>query len=156
MLGDSKIEVKEVEQEIEITIRIKKSDIGKKRYERIINLIKMIMEGYLGWILGPSKIEKGQEGKSWKTKPIDSLSRLVYGLVIPPRNKLKKLYETIEWGKIDKICEEAYKKGKRGAPAYAPQMMYRILVLMFISGTPFERETLRRCYPGSGSSQSAT
>jgi transposase len=37
-----------------------------------------------------------------------------------------------------------YKNQERGAPAYPPQVLFRVLVLMFISGTPFESATLQR------------
>lgn len=139
-VGNSRVKV--TEKGIEITIE--KEGLGKKRWEIIVGIIKMIIEGGLSWILKPSQIERGKTGKRWKNKGIDSLSCLMYGLVIPRENKLKKLYEAIKWEKIDEICGEGYKNEKRGAPAYAPQKIYRILVLMFVSGTPFERETLRR------------
>ena len=46
---------------------------------------------------------------------------------------------------IDVECaDRIYKNQVRGAPAYAPQVLFRILVLMFVSGTPFESTTLQR------------
>ncbi len=64
--------------------------------------------------------------------------------MIPLNHPLRKLYEAIDWAKIDKMCGPVYENQKRGAPAYPPQVMFRVLVLMFYSGTPFESATLRQ------------
>ena len=75
---------------------------------------------------------------------IDTLSYLLYALMIPINHPLRKLYEAIDWSNIDELCASVYKNQVKGAPAYPPQVLFRILVLMFYSGTPFESATLRR------------
>lgn len=75
---------------------------------------------------------------------IDGLSCLLHALLIPLNHPLRILYETIDWSQIDQMCASEYKNQVKGAPAYPPQVMFRILVLMFYSGTPFESATLRR------------
>ena len=139
-IGNSRIEI--TKDSVKITIR--KECFGKKRWGQIVELIKLIISGSVGWLILPSTIGEGKGGKRWKSKQIEGISYIIYGLMIAPQNKLKRIYKAIDWSKIDEMCEEVYKNEKRGAPAYAPQMMYRILVLMFYSGTPFESETLRR------------
>ena len=75
---------------------------------------------------------------------IDGLSYLLFVLMVPGDHPLRELYEAYEWHKIDEKSASEYKNGKKGAPAYPPQVIFRILVLMFQSGTPFESQTLQR------------
>jgi transposase len=74
----------------------------------------------------------------------DGLSYLLFVLMIPKSHGLRKLFDAIDWHKIDEQCAAVYKNGAKGAPAYPPQVLFRILVLMFYSGTPFESATLQR------------
>ena len=75
---------------------------------------------------------------------IDALSGLLYVLMIPINHPLRSLYDAIDWAQLEQLCASVYKNQKTGAPAYPPQVLFRILVLMFYSGTPFESATLRR------------
>jgi len=68
----------------------------------------------------------------------------LYHLLIPSSNEFRKLYEAFDWHEIDAECSAVYKNQKLGAPAYAPQVLFRILVLMYVSGTAFESRTLSR------------
>ena len=42
------------------------------------------------------------------------------------------------------MCASEYKNQVKGTPAYPAQVLFRILMLMYYSGTPFESMTLRR------------
>ena len=75
---------------------------------------------------------------------MDVLSYLLYSILIPRNHELVKLYEAFEWEEIDEECKDKYKNQKTGAPAYAPQVLFRILVLMYVSGTAFESRSLSR------------
>ena len=91
----------------------------------------------------PSEIK--EEGDTrWKKSKMDVLSCLLYSILIPRNHELVKLYEAFDWSEIDKECKDKYKNQKTGAPAYAPQMLFRILVLMYVSGTAFESRSLSR------------
>lgn len=57
---------------------------------------------------------------------------------------MRRLFSAIDWYQIDERCATVYQNAERGAPAYAPQVLFRILLLMFSSGTPFESATLLR------------
>ena len=60
---------------------------------------------------------------------IDVLSILLYALMIPKSHPLRKLFDAIDWKSIDSQCADAYENAKTGAPAYPPQVLFRILVL---------------------------
>jgi transposase len=86
----------------------------------------------------------GQPAPRWKPRVLDGLSYLLFVLLIPPGHPLRQLYAAFDWATSDAQCAEVYKNQARGAPAYAPQVLFRILVLMYVSGTPFESATLLR------------
>lgn len=53
-------------------------------------------------------------------------------MVILPSHKLVHLIQVIDWDRIDEWCAEAYENGKRGAPAYAPQVLFRMLLQLVL------------------------
>jgi transposase len=98
----------------------------------------------LSWIARPSWIPVIPGQPRWKRLSCDGLTRLLYALLIPPTHPLRALFEAFDWAWIDGQCAPPYRNRHGGAPAYAPQMLFRVLVLMFVSGTPFESATLAR------------
>jgi len=132
-----------------MTISIPRSYWSKRQWERIVQVVTQLMAAGLMWISAPSTIESvagsGEKaGPRWKNMSIDGLSRLLYALMIPGNHPLRRLYDAFDWGSIDRLCASEYKNQGKGAPAYPPQVLFRIIVLMFYSGTPFESATLRQ------------
>ena len=107
----------------------------------------MLLLNDRSWVEKPSESSNSTAGEGqprWKVMSIDALSALLFALMIPKSHPLRKLFDAIDWTSIDKQCADAYENADKGAPAYPPQVLFRILVLMFASGTPFESATLQR------------
>ena len=132
-----------------MTISIPRSHWSKKQWEWIVRVVTQLIIAGLSWITAPSAIEavpgsEGEAGPRWKKMRVDGLSRLLYALMIGDKHPLRRLYDAFDWGQIDRLGASEYKNGGKGAPAWPPQVLFRIIVLMFYSGTPFESATLRR------------
>lgn len=132
-----------------MTITIPRSYWTKRQWNRLVQLVSQLVVTGLGWVVAPSTISAvpstpDSPSPRWKRMSLDALSCLLYGLMIPLDHSLPKLYAAIDWARIDELCAPEYKNQVKGAPAYPPQVLFRILVLMFYSGTPFESATLRR------------
>ena len=80
----------------------------------------------------------------WKHITLDVFSFLVYLLVIPAGHKLVQLIQAIDWSEIDRRCAGAYKNAKHGARAYAPQVLFRLLLLLFLYNLAFESELVQQ------------
>ncbi len=135
--------------EKELSIAIPRNYFSQKVWQDLEELAVEIASIGLGWVVGPSTIAPvastvGNGPPRWRRMSLDVLSYLLFVLLIPAGHPLRKLYEAYDWHKIDEKCASVYRNQKRGAPAYPPQVMFRILVLMFYSGTPFESTTLSR------------
>lgn len=94
-------------------------------------------QGALEWLRRPFQTSE-QAGARWKKISLDLFSLVVYILLIHPGHKLVKLIRAIDWSEIDRRCAVPYKNAKRGAPAYAPQVLFRMLLLMVLYGLLFE------------------
>jgi transposase len=94
------------------------------------------------WLHIPFQVAQ-QTGARWKKIALDTFSQVVYLLVIPPGHKLVQLIQAIDWDKIDEMVAEVYENGKRGARAYAPQVLFRMLLLMALYGVCFESQLVR-------------
>ena len=130
-----------------LAINIPRSYWSKKEWQWLVQVVTQLMGAGLMWITAPSTIGSGQTDKGgarWKNIKIDGLSRLLYALMIPDKHPLRGLYDAFDWERIDQLCAPEYKNGAKGAPAYPPQVLFRIMVLMVYSGTPFESATLRQ------------
>ena len=92
---------------------------------------------HLEWLCIPFQVAQ-QRGARWKEPILDTFSLIVYLLVISPGHKLVQLIQTIDWDRIDEWSAAAYENGEHGAPAYAPQMLFRMLLLMALYGVCFE------------------
>ena len=133
--------------EKEFTISIPRISWTKKQWNGLFNTVFHLIVSSLAWVTAPSTSSNSStdEGQPrWKLMTIDGISSLLFALLIRPTHPLRKLFNAIDWAEIDERCAAVYKNEKQGAPAYPPQVLFRILVLMFYSGTPFESATLLR------------
>jgi len=128
-----------------LTIAIPRRHWSARSWAWLVTLLTQVLGGGLAWVLAPAAGgAAANPGPRWKQLGIDGLSYLLFVLLIPAEHRLRQLYAAFDWAMIDTQCAEVYKNQERGAPAYAPQVLFRILVLMFVSGTPFESTTLLR------------
>ncbi len=132
-----------------LNIFIPRSYLTKKQWGRLVGIVSQLVVTGLVWVTAPSSIapvpsDPDNPSPRWKRMSLDALSCLLYALMVPLNHPLRKLYKVIDWSQIDQLCASVYKNQVKGAPAYPPQALFRVLVLMFYSGTPFESKTLRR------------
>ncbi len=123
-----------------LSISLVRSQWSARQWAWLVNVLAQVLGAGLGWVLAPTAISVaasagGSSAPRWKPLVIDGLSYLLFVLLIPPEHTLRKLYTAFDWSRIDAQCAEVYKNQVRGASAYPPQVVFRILVLMFISGT---------------------
>jgi transposase len=146
-LGASSLELSEEG----LTITILQSFWRKRQWQWLVQMLNQLCSDGLGWISAPTEArpsaaaaDEAQPKPRWKWLPLDGLSYLLFGLLIPASHPLRSLYAAFDWLQIDERCATVYHNQRRGAPAYRPQVLFRVLVLMFYSGTPFESATLQR------------
>ncbi len=132
----------------QLAIIIPREHWSKRQWKWLVDIMARLIVAGMTWVMEPATIEQLTDPDKpmprWKRMYIDGLSYLLFVLMVPADHPLRKLYETYEWHKIDEKSASEYKNKKKGAPAYPPQVMFRILILMFQSGTPFESQTLQR------------
>ena len=127
-----------------LTVTMARSLWTPHQWNTLVALVLSFISQGLSWISSPSWIPTIPGQPRWKCLSCDGLTRLLFALLIPPTHPLRTLFDAFDWAWIDGDCATAYRNRHGGAPAYAPQMLFRVLVLMFVSGTPFESATLRR------------
>jgi transposase len=135
--------------EKEINIIIPRSHLSKMHWGKLVEIVLKIAGMGLAWVVGPSTIAAlpstaDKPAPRLRRMRIDALSYLLFVLLIPPNHRLRKLYQAIDWPKIDEMCAHVYENHQQGSPAYPPQVLFRVLVLMCYSGTPFESATLQQ------------
>ena len=109
-----------------------------KQWLRLLHLLGDAAQ-WPTWLAIPFQVAP-QTGARWKKIALDIFSQIVYLLVIPPDHKLVQLIQAIEWRRIDELAAAAYANGQRGARAYAPQVLFRMLLLMALYGVSFESQ----------------
>jgi len=130
-----------------LTLTISRSFFTLRQWQWLVGLLTDLIAAGLAWVLAPIRLApSSDEGTRprWRQVSLDWLSILLFQLLIPRGHPLRQLFTAIEWHKIDDRCATVYHNSGRGAPAYPPQMLFRILILMFYSGTPFESATFLR------------
>ena len=127
-----------------LTITIARTVWPPRLWNALIALLLSSLSQGLTWIVHPSWIPPIPGQPRWKQISCDGFTRLLFALLISPTHPLRALFDAFDWAWIDGHCALPYRNQHSGAPAYAPQMLFRALVLMFLSGTPFESATLRR------------
>ncbi|MCP4701359.1 MAG: transposase, partial [Gammaproteobacteria bacterium] len=101
--------------------------------------------GRLVWIMAPGLASNAGDSRArWKVMTIDALTYFLFALMIRSSHPLRKIFFAVDWQTIDERCAAVYENGRLGAPAYPPQVLFRIMALMFLSGTPFDSATLLR------------
>lgn len=119
-----------------LTVHVARWHFTPKQWLRLGERLAQAQEA-LEWLRRPFQTSE-QAGARWKKIPLDLFSLVVYILLIHPGHKLVKLIQAIDWNELDRRCAEPYKNAKRGAPAYAPQVLFRMLLLMALYGLLFE------------------
>jgi len=78
--------------------------------------------------------------RPWRYRALDWLSQIVYLLLIPVDHFLARLDREIVFSFVDEVCAPYYKwqPGKRGRSPWPAQLMFRLLLLMFLYGVPYE------------------
>jgi len=130
-----------------LTIHISSAFWSKKQWGFLLHLIMGQLSSGLNWLTAPisgGNMTSERGNGRWKILKLDCLSILIFIFMIKRTHLLRQLFSVIDWQKIDERCQSTYHNKERGAPAYAPQVLFRILLLMFSSGTPFESATLLR------------
>jgi transposase len=119
-----------------MTVHIASWHFTPKQWRRVVGRQVQARE-QLEWLQLPFQTAE-QEGARWKKITLDVCSQVIYVLLIDPGHKLVQLLQAIDWGEIDRRCAEVYENGERGARAYAPQVLFRMLLLMALYGLCFE------------------
>jgi transposase len=79
----------------------------------------------------------------WKQVALDGLSWLVFHLCVPSDHKLVKLWQTVDWSMINRLCAGAYNNSGAGQRAWAPAQMFALLLLYFVLPLSSECELMR-------------
>lgn len=119
-----------------LTVHVARRHFTSKQWLRLGSGLAQAQE-MLNWLQLPFQAAE-TEGARWKRIHLDLFSVVVYLLLIPPGHKLVQLLQVIDWGEIDRRCAGVYENAKQGARAYAPQVLYRMLLLMVLYGLSFE------------------
>ena len=114
-------------------------DLGKELFRpEVWQQVREWMRGQRdqGWLRSPFKVmtaEGKEEGSPrWKEVSVDALSWLVFVLLVPLGHPLVKLWQQVDWGQINELCQGGYKNGQRGQRAWAPAQMMALLLLLFM------------------------
>jgi transposase len=80
--------------------------------------------------------------RPWRHSALDLLSQLLYLVLIPTDHFLVRLDREVDLSFVDEECVDCYKwqPGKPGRPPWPAQLMFRLLLLMFLFGVPFETQ----------------
>ena len=99
------------------------------------------------WLSAPFRLMTAEEDASgsprWKQIGVDVLSWLIFHLLVPPGHALVKLWQTIDWAAINRLCATGYQNSHAGQRAWAPAQLFALLLLFFVLPVPSESELLR-------------
>jgi transposase len=125
-----------------LTVHVARRHFTPKQWRQLCEKLTQAQE-QLQWLQVPFQVLE-QEGARWKRMPLDLFSVVVYLLLISPGHKLVELFRAIDWHEIDRRCAEVYENAKHGARAYAPQVLFRMLLLLALYGIRFESSLVRQ------------
>jgi hypothetical protein len=125
-----------------LTVHVARQHFTPKQWLRLAARLTQAQEEW-SWLWQPFQISE-QEGARWKKVSLDMFSLVVYVLVVHAGDKLVKLLQAIDWSEIDRRCAQVYENAVHGARAYAPQMLFRVLLLMALHGVSCESGLLRQ------------
>lgn len=99
------------------------------------------------WLGAPFRVMTREEDipgyPRWKRITMDGLSWLIFQLLVPHDHKLVKLWQTVDWVTINRLCAGAYNNSQFGQRAWAPAQMFALLLLYFVLSLSSECELLR-------------
>jgi len=80
--------------------------------------------------------------RPWRHSALDVLSQVLYLLLIPTAHFLVRLDQELDLSFVDEECADCYKwkPGKPGRPPWPAQLMFRLLLLMFLFAVPYETQ----------------
>lgn len=99
------------------------------------------------WLSAPSRIMTAEESSPgyprWKKVHVGVLDWIIFHIMVPSHHPLVKLWQTIDWTTINRLCAPAYKNSRTGQRAWAPAQMFGLLLLLFIQPIVSECQLLR-------------
>lgn len=99
------------------------------------------------WLGAPFRVMTREEEvpgyPRWKRVTMDGLSWLIFQLLVPSEHKLVKLWQTVDWAAINRLCAGAYNNSKFGQRAWAPAQMFALLLLYFVLPLSSECDLVR-------------
>ncbi len=119
-----------------LTIHISRQHFTPKHWLRLGKRLSQA-QAKRQWLSLPFQAAEVKEAR-WKQPHLDLFSLVIYLLLLSPGHKLTGLLQAIEWGEIDRRCGKLYQNRMRGSRAYAPQVLYRMLLLVVLYGLRFE------------------
>ena len=95
-----------------------------------------------GGLEGPGRLLGQFLRRPWRHTALDLLSQLLYLLLIPRDHFLVRLDREVDLSFVDEECADCYRwqPGKPGRPPWPAQLMFRLLLLMFLFAVPFETQ----------------
>jgi transposase len=132
--------------EQQIIIRLDRKLFTPWRWEVVTGLIlrlQQFMAGAIeegGGLKGTGNLIGRLLCRPWRHSALDVLSQLLYLLLIPVDHFLVRLDQKIDLSFVDEECADCYKwePGKPGRPPWPPQLVFRLLLLMFLYAMPYE------------------
>lgn len=99
------------------------------------------------WLSAPMRIMTAEEETPgyprWKQIGIDSLSWILFHLLVPATHPLVQLWTVIDWKAINRLCAPVYQNHRYGQRAWAPAQMFALLLLFFVLPVSSECGLLR-------------
>ncbi len=134
--------------EQQITIRLDRKLFTPWRWELVTGLILRLqrfmadMRAGSDGLQGTNHLLERLLRRPWRHSALDLLSQLVYLLLIPTDHFLVRLDREIDLSFVDEEGADCYKwqPGHPGRPPWPAQLMFRLLLLMFLFGVPFETQ----------------
>lgn len=134
--------------EQQVIIRLDRKLFTPWRWELVTGLIlhlQQFMAGVRdegGGLEGASRLLGQLLRRPWRHAALDLLSQLLYLLLIPRDHFLVRLDREVDLSFVDEECADCYewKPGRPGRPPWPVQLMFRLLLLMFLFGVPFETQ----------------
>jgi len=99
------------------------------------------------WLSAPMRLMTTEEKipgyPRWKQIGIDSLSWILFHLLVPATHPLVQLWQVIDWQAINRLCAPVYRNSRYGQRAWAPAQLFALLLLFFVLPVSSECGLLR-------------
>jgi transposase len=134
--------------EQQVIIRLDRKLFTPWRWELVTGLILHLQQFMAGVrdegasLEGASRLLGRLLRRPWRHSALDVLSQLLYLLLIPRDHFLVRLDQEIDLSFVDEECADCgkWRPGKPGRPPWPAQLMFRLLLLMFLFGVPYETQ----------------